>query len=68
MALPKRKISKARRDKKKTHKKLIICSLSKCKHCGRMRKPHAVCPYCGYYKGKQVIEIKQKKKETKSES
>jgi large subunit ribosomal protein L32 len=68
MAQPKNRISKSRRDKKKTHKKMSVASLSKCKHCGRMKKPHAACPYCGYYKGKQVIEIKTKKKEDKSES
>jgi large subunit ribosomal protein L32 len=63
MALPKRRHSKARRDKKKTHKKLSVGSLSKCQHCQKMKKPHAVCPYCGYYKGKQVVEVKVKKKE-----
>jgi large subunit ribosomal protein L32 len=68
MALPKRRISKTRGAKKRTHKKLTPASLSKCKHCGRMKKPHAVCPYCGYYNGKQVIQIKDKKKEPKSES
>ncbi len=68
MALPKRRHSKTRRDKKKTHKKASIASLNKCKHCGRMKKSHTVCPYCGYYNGKQVIEIKEKQKEKKSES
>ena len=68
MALPKRKISKTRGAKKRTNKKISLVRLNKCKHCGRMKKPHAVCPYCGYYNGKQIIEIKEKKKEGKSKS
>jgi hypothetical protein len=32
-----------------------------------MKKPHSVCPYCGYYKGKLVVEIRDNKKE-KAES
>ncbi|MCK5305647.1 MAG: 50S ribosomal protein L32 [Candidatus Omnitrophica bacterium] len=63
MAVPKRRHSKARRDKKRTHKKLDIPSFAKCGHCGRAKKPHAICPYCGHYKGKKVLEIKVKKKD-----
>jgi len=30
-----------------------------------MKIPHQVCPACGYYKGKKILEIKEKKKKQK---
>ena len=59
MAVPKRKTSKARRDKRRTHDSLSMPSWSTCSHCGEPMKPHAVCQKCGYYNGKQVIEVKK---------
>jgi large subunit ribosomal protein L32 len=37
------------------HIKLANPSLSACPNCGELRKPHMVCPSCGYYDGKQVV-------------
>ena len=67
MAQPKNKISKSRGRKKRTHKKISLVSLGKCSHCGRMVKPHAACSFCGYYRGRQILEIKPVKKEKKNE-
>lgn len=38
--------------------------ISTCKNCGAKKLSHRVCPVCGYYKGKQVLTIKTKSKET----
>lgn len=65
MALPKRRHSKSRRDKRRTHQKLESPLLFTCSQCKRKKLLHQICPYCGYYKGKQVIEIKEKKKKQK---
>lgn len=65
MALPKRKHSKARRDKRRSaNSRVFAASLSICPHCRKARLPHRVCPHCGYYNGKPVIilEVKEKKK------
>jgi len=35
--------------------KLKVRALAECPNCGEMTMPHRVCPYCGYYKGKQVL-------------
>jgi large subunit ribosomal protein L32 len=59
MALPKRKTSKSRRDKRRTHQKLDSPAITKCPQCGEARQPHHVCPKCGYYKGSQVIETEE---------
>ncbi|RJQ50549.1 MAG: 50S ribosomal protein L32 [Desulfobacteraceae bacterium] len=56
MGLPKHKLSKARRDSRRTHKKTASPSVSKCPQCGETKQPHHVCPSCGSYKGRTVIE------------
>jgi len=54
MAHPKRKISKARKNKRRTHHKLNDVTLSKCSNCDSFHKAHHACPECGYYRGRQV--------------
>ncbi|MCK4676708.1 MAG: 50S ribosomal protein L32 [Bacteroidales bacterium] len=56
MAHPKRKISKTRRDKRRTHYKATPVTTTICSNCGASVVYHRVCPECGYYKGKQVVE------------
>lgn len=57
MAVPKRKVSKARRDKRRSAVwKLNPPALSTCSHCGSLTAPHKVCKVCGYYKGVEVIK------------
>ncbi|MBL7081667.1 MAG: 50S ribosomal protein L32 [Candidatus Omnitrophica bacterium] len=62
MALPKRKHSKTRGRKRRTHWKLGNPALVLCSQCKQLKLPHRVCGFCGYYQGKQIIEIKEKKK------
>ena len=59
MALPKRKISKSKRDKRRTHQKLSPPNLSICPQCTEPKLPHHICPNCGYYKGRAVIETEE---------
>ncbi len=60
MALPKRKHSKSRRDKSRTHWKLALPTLTRCLQCAQPIVPHHVCPRCGYYRGRQVMAVKEK--------
>ena len=64
MAHPKRKHSHSRSRKRRTHQKLSIPALVECKECKRLKPTHMVCPFCGYYAGREVvkIEVKEKKK------
>lgn len=57
MAVPKRKMSKARRDKRRANWKLTVPSLVECPHCHEMKKPHHVCTECGHYDGKEVVVV-----------
>ena len=54
--LPKRKISKARRNQRRSHHALSVASLVSCPHCHELRLSHRVCPHCGYYKGIEIME------------
>jgi len=65
MALPKRRHSKSRGRKRRTHWKLNSPGLVVCPQCKQLKLPHQVCGFCGYYAGKQVIEIKKKEKKKK---
>jgi len=59
---PKRKHSSARRDRRRAHDALEPRILVQCSNCGEMRLQHRVCPNCGHYKGREVIETETKKK------
>ena len=67
MSVPKKRTTKSRRDKRRLHIFLKKPVLVKCKKCGKEVLPHTVCSFCGYYKGKEVIDVlgKLDKKEKK---
>jgi len=58
MAVPKTKLSKSRKNKRRSSVwKLAAPALSKCTQCGSLKTPHRVCSDCGYYKGRQVVNM-----------
>lgn len=59
MAVPKGKVSKSRRDKRRANWKLFIPGMVKCPQCQEFMMPHRVCGSCGFYKGKQVVAKKE---------
>jgi large subunit ribosomal protein L32 len=61
LAVPKSKVSKARRGHRKSQWKLAPLNLVACPQCHVLKRPHRVCAECGYYKGKQVISVGDKK-------
>ena len=64
MAVPKRKTSKARRDKRRSSVwKLDAPEMVKCPKCGEFVLRHRVCKACGTYKGQLIIKPKPEKKE-----
>lgn len=60
MAHPKRKISKQRRDKRRTHYKAEVPNVVSCSNCGSAILFHRVCGECGFYRGQLAIEPKVK--------
>lgn len=63
MAVPKKHHTSSRRDKRRTHIYLKFPHLIVCPNCKREKLPHLVCPFCGFYKGRKIMEIKKMKKE-----
>ncbi len=42
------------------HLFLKAAFLTKCPKCGKPAPPHSVCPNCGFYKGREVIDVMKK--------
>lgn len=58
--VPKRKTSKQRKHKRRTHDVLTSPTLVTCGTCSGKSLPHHACSNCGFYNGKKVIEGLQK--------
>ncbi len=57
MPLPKRRHSKARGRKRRTHWTLEAPNVIECPHCHEQKLPHQVCPSCGFYKGMEIKPV-----------
>ena len=55
MAHPKRRQSKTRTAKRRTHDVAVAPTIDQCSNCGAWHVYHTVCPECGYYRGKNVM-------------
>ncbi|MGI6315751.1 MAG: 50S ribosomal protein L32 [Christensenellales bacterium] len=60
MALPKNKVSKARRNSRRANWKLTAPGLVACPRCHATKAQHRVCSACGYYNGRKAIEVEEK--------
>ncbi|MET0387178.1 MAG: 50S ribosomal protein L32 [Polyangiales bacterium] len=57
MAVPKRRKSRSERDKRRAnHDKVTAPNVVPCPNCSEMSLSHRVCPSCGFYKGRKVVE------------
>jgi large subunit ribosomal protein L32 len=56
MAVPKKKTSKSRRDMRRSHHALPGGTYNECSNCGELKRPHHICPACGHYNGREVVE------------
>ncbi len=67
MAVPRGKHTKGKRNDIRRNLFIKEPNLVSCPKCGKPKKPHIVCPSCGYYKNKEVINVLEKltKKERK---
>jgi large subunit ribosomal protein L32 len=55
MAVPKKKQSKSRRNKRRAnHDRMAAPSVVLCPRCSEPKLPHRVCPNCGTYNGREV--------------
>lgn len=55
MPNPKRKHSKSRSRKRRTHYKASLPAVMSCPNCGETKLMHRVCPNCGFYDGRSIV-------------
>lgn len=59
MAVPKRRTSKSRQGMRRSHHHLTPIQVQYCPRCEQPRLPHRVCPNCGFYQGREVINLEE---------
>lgn len=57
MAVPRKKVSKSRRNMRRSHDALSSSAYEECPSCGELKQPHHVCSACGQYNGREVMEV-----------
>ncbi|MCC7032763.1 MAG: 50S ribosomal protein L32 [Vicinamibacterales bacterium] len=57
MPNPKRRHSKTRGRKRRTHDALTAATAGRCPQCGEPKAAHRVCAYCGHYRARQVRPV-----------
>ncbi|MDP6323201.1 MAG: 50S ribosomal protein L32 [Acidimicrobiales bacterium] len=58
MAVPKKKTSKAKgRSRRASAWPIGQSARSLCERCGSIKRPHRICSNCGWYGGRQVIDV-----------
>jgi large subunit ribosomal protein L32 len=63
VAVPKRRRTSSRRDMRRAqHDKVTAPNLIPCPNCSAPIVTHRVCATCGYYKGKQIVDVGSKEK------
>jgi large subunit ribosomal protein L32 len=61
---PKKRHSRQRQGKRRAAIHLVIAKNVLCSNCQKEILPHKICRYCGFYKGKQVVNKAKKEKKT----
>ena len=57
MAVPKRRTSSARRNRRRAHSRMVTPNLVPCPQCHELKPSHRVCLGCGYYKNKEALKV-----------
>lgn len=55
--VPKKKTSKSKRDMRRSHHALVPANLVECAQCHSKKQQHHICPSCGYYDGRKVLDV-----------
>lgn len=56
MAVPKRRQSNSRTGRRRAHDALKPKQLQACPRCSTPKPSHVVCPKCGFYMGRVIVE------------
>ncbi len=58
MAVPRKKVTRSKRDMRRSHLALKAQNVIECSNCGELKRPHHVCAACGHYDGREVLVAK----------
>ncbi len=53
--------TRAHTKNRRSHHALKAATLATCANCGAQHRPHHMCLECGFYKGRQVIDLAAQK-------
>ena len=59
MAVPKRRTSVTKKNKRRSHDALTAPNVISCPECGESPMMHHACPPCGMYRGRKVINVEK---------
>ena len=57
MAVPQNKITRSRRNMRRSHHALVAANPNECTNCGELKRPHHICPACGHYNDREVVLV-----------
>ena len=57
MAVPQNKITRSRRNMRRSHDALVAANPNECPSCGELKRPHHVCPSCGSYNDREIVAL-----------
>ncbi|PLX22021.1 50S ribosomal protein L32 [Candidatus Parcubacteria bacterium] len=60
MSVPKKRRTSSSVGRRRSHHALKTVSLIKCSKCGKSVEPHKACSFCGTYREREIIKIKEK--------
>ena len=55
MAVPQNRVTRSKRNMRRAHDALGTSAHAECANCGELKRPHHVCPSCGHYDGREVM-------------
>ncbi|TVS00390.1 MAG: 50S ribosomal protein L32 [Rhodobacteraceae bacterium] len=55
MAVQQNRVTRSRRNMRRAHDALVAANPNECPNCGELKRPHHVCPSCGYYNDREVV-------------
>lgn len=62
MTIPSKRQSTSRSRRRRSHQALEPAKLTVCQNCKGVKAPHRVCPHCGFYAGRDKLNLSDKLK------
>ena len=57
MAVQQNKVTRSRRNNRRSHDALVADNPNECSNCGELKRPHHVCAVCGHYADREVVAL-----------